>query len=855
MATGEIIQARTNADGWQLIPEIEGLSTSATYNLGSGAGVALATDADWSAVAAVQLYVESPGYTITGASTTVGRTIYGTKMVRKPYPDEATLDEVVNANTRLECKVALDDYLYDGETGVVATVAAAFAAQGGNDSLEYSGGAVTNSSTLTYPRVIMRSITVPYQRVTGTWDVEFVCDHLYARAGKPVACVKVTASDTDDGGAYTETVTATYVRKQFAGSGLYCGVYRATFDAADFGQGKKIKVTAKAFPWVGDSTACIDSATAEAGIVGDGTAPSELLSPLWFFCDKDNALALYASVDGVGGGSPAVASTAAAARLAPYDTLANALTALKADNSRGFATLDACYVLMQDGNYTGPGTFTGSNARCWCTVMADIANGATQAGVVFNSAANAAHNVWQHFVDVTFTASNAGLFRGHANGLLWLDSCTIDHSSTSTVYTWGACYATDNTIINMSSAGLTHSGTYRNPWVVVAGNVCSEQISAHHYCIVGNKRVRPSPLVDGNAAGYAVSDNAICCNNEDTYAASSWADGVIGYSLTIAHGISISGNVLAKITDNSSALLQVAADNSALAVRQALVRLNSLAGGTSSGGGGRANLFYNDTADQAPARILCDCSFCAFSNVNNKSDTFTTANGTRVGNWPAVFGVRMRGVAAQSALFDFEYDGRNSNMAAAFDWADDNSLTGSNDGGGNYATTGDTASRIPSGEAPAGWDLYGNEISDTGTGYAGAVQPPVPPTIGVVLGGQRGSVSADGLTITVPLSEAGCTPASGTLGFTVGGTAETVTGWAIGGSTLTITMSGAIESTDTITLSYDSGDGEIVDEVGNALATFSDYAIRNDSEVSSAQSSAIPLRGRARGLQLRSLWR
>lgn len=90
-----------------------------------------------------------------------------------------------------------------------------------------------------------------------------------------------------------------------------------------------------------------------------------------------------------------------------------------------------------------------------------------------------------------------------------------------------------------------------------------------------------------------------------------------------------------------------------------------------------------------------------------------------------------------------------------------------------------------------------------------------------------------GTEITATLSESGCTPASGTGGFSLSGTAATVASWAISGTTLTLTLSGTIYNTETVTLDYDDATASeaIADAADNLLADISDAAVTNNSTV------------------------
>jgi hypothetical protein len=103
------------------------------------------------------------------------------------------------------------------------------------------------------------------------------------------------------------------------------------------------------------------------------------------------------------------------------------------------------------------------------------------------------------------------------------------------------------------------------------------------------------------------------------------------------------------------------------------------------------------------------------------------------------------------------------------------------------------------------------------------------------------TVPTGGVTLTATLSESGCTPSSGTGGFTLAGTVAAVTSWAISGTTLTLQLSARVYSWDTITLSYAraSTTDDIEDAAGNFLADFSNASVTN----SSTQTTPLPSGG------------
>jgi flagellar associated repeat protein len=105
-----------------------------------------------------------------------------------------------------------------------------------------------------------------------------------------------------------------------------------------------------------------------------------------------------------------------------------------------------------------------------------------------------------------------------------------------------------------------------------------------------------------------------------------------------------------------------------------------------------------------------------------------------------------------------------------------------------------------------------------------------PPTL------SSAAVPSAGSTLTATLSESGCTPSSGTGGFTLSGTLATVASWAISGTTLTLTLTGAVKQGETVTYSYARADttDDIQDAASNFLADFSGDSVTNNSTLQAA---------------------
>lgn len=97
------------------------------------------------------------------------------------------------------------------------------------------------------------------------------------------------------------------------------------------------------------------------------------------------------------------------------------------------------------------------------------------------------------------------------------------------------------------------------------------------------------------------------------------------------------------------------------------------------------------------------------------------------------------------------------------------------------------------------------------------------------------SVPADGLTVSVSLTDAGTLlPTSGVTGFsvTVAGAAATISSATASGTTVTLTVSAAVYSGQTVTVAYTPGN--VTDNSSNVLDAFTAQSVTNNSTVTNA---------------------
>ncbi len=528
MAAGDIttisIETETNGMPYAQMTFL-GMATLGTFAFGMG------TNNDPSA-AKVVFTVTRAGYDTAGSVTSVVDTVYGTKVMRKAYPNDA-VDDVVTSGSDVVVHVALSDFIYTGDTVTVAIASGLYTKTGVPTNAVAALTSVTNNSVNTYPKPIGRFVTVPYQRVTGNFVVEYHGAHRSARNGKPLACVIFTATDAH---SHTSTTTVTTMTLSAANySGIRLPVYSATINVSTFTDGDAITVNAKAYPWAGNQT--LDST---AGVDGY-TAPDERLSPQAYLLDAGAALPpLYAVVDSaLGSGSGVASTTLATAEATRCDTIATAKTKIAAIRATG----ENAFIYLVDNAGTGY-AFAGSSTaftgtpRVWTTIAPHPTLG-TQAGCPISSGNNTSCNGYLRFFGLSLTNASTGAITGTAaTTLFWIDSCLVNLTGASVgIYKFLVGYATDNSVTAIT-AGFNTFSTNRSAWKLLRGNACtSAVISGHLYCCVANTGLAGAFLSSANGSAIAPSENAIFAYNKlaNTSVTSVFSDIAKTTSVVVTH--------------------------------------------------------------------------------------------------------------------------------------------------------------------------------------------------------------------------------------------------------------------------------------------------------------------------------
>ena len=799
-ATGDIttisIETETNGMTYAQMKFL-GLSTGGTFAFGMG------TNNDPSA-AKVVFTVTRPGYTSAGAVTSYSTTVYGTRQMRKAYPNDSQ-DDVTTSGSDVIAKFALSDFIYSGDTVTVA-IASGLYTQGGTPTNAVAAAtSVTNNSTNTYAKPVGRFVSVPYQRVTGNFTVEYFGGHRSAKDGKPLACVVFTASDSH---SHTSTTTVSTMTLSAANaSGIQLPVYAATIDVSAFADGDTITVNAKAYPWLGNATLDTDTGA-------DGAAqPDERIGPQYYLLDAGlNVAPLYCVVDSATGSSSGVASTnlitAAATRC---DTIATAKTKLAAVRANG----ENCCIYLVDNGGAGY-AFNGSTvafdqsspARVWTTIAPHPTLG-TLAGAIIASGNNTQANGKIRFSGLTLSNSSTGALRGTlSTGCLWLDGCVVNLSGAACIYTWATIYCTDDSITALTT-GMTKYGTNKGPYKLVRG--CSfpaSGMSVDLYGVFANTGNFRTFFMTLDASGQTISQNAVAAYNKLTaynISGNPWINTDRNAAMS---GLLVACNSVARSSTDSAALFSIKADSDESNGDNVLLWHNSLWGPNAASS--RLNNGYNSKGTVGYTRSNWSSVGNNWSDWNNKTDTFTGdggASGNRTGAWPVSyqlgsFANLMEGSAGGFVpLFSGLYS--NFNATHAYTSAASGDLT---------PTSGSPARNlIPSGKAVLPYDLAGNQFGNNGHGTAGAYQyaPDLnsPPSAGILAPATK-TIYTYGSSITfagaATDAEDVATPAmawssdrDGALGS---GATITVSSLSYGRHTITLTATDSNNQTGTATI-------------------------------------------------------
>ncbi|TXI87769.1 MAG: hypothetical protein E6Q40_04540 [Cupriavidus sp.] len=690
----------------------------------------------------IVLTVTDPGYDGSG-TTTVTRTIRGTAIVRKQYPNQAQRLNSAASGTRT-VYFALDDEIYSGSTITAANAEAGYYGAAAAGSI----AGVTNSSTLAYPKPLFAWLNTQHERATGSaFNIEAVAYHRHGRNGQMVARIEFQAKDAQGTPnlSAVQTVTAPAL-SSIQTQGPIVEAWKASIPLTALTQADLCLVGAKVYPWIGDSSAVLDLFV--DGISTSGAvATAQTQTPLRFVCDKTGGYGgAYAYVkSGASGGT--VSTTAATARAAPFATIAAAFTALKTFNNANKSHNDhsgAIIRLMDDGAGGAVAHAAGDHdtvtaGLCWTVIEPDPSNtAAVSVSVATNYPADLSMwkvNITQTgrfdgtntagkrlaFAGMTLTISGASVPINYRNAYAYFQNVTIsgDISATNGFVPYGGgTKAGVSLMLGMIATGA--AGDWRiSPQAVIGCSFIGGRFEATD--LAGN-------------TGMEAQDGAVIANN--LFRSTSRYCAFEGQA--IVRGLAVVQNVIERaVVSSAQPALQIAGDGSSTACANLVLAHNSMPGVDTSG---RTNILYTTLAASVGVPRTGTVRFNLFSEYNMKTDTFTSTTTLtgRTGNWKARYQVGFRGNVGirgdTNGVSSVDPSGSNwlgeaLGVGCAYgqttiSFLDDKSGA-SGAGGGDYRLTGSSNpaySRVPAGLAMLAYDLRGAVRRNNGSGAAGAFE-------------------------------------------------------------------------------------------------------------------------------------
>ena len=318
MATGDITAVTIRADGFSADVTIEGWSAKSVSSYAEGT---LPSSGNF------KITVTSEGYNTSGTLGTVSRTVSGTRVMRKAYPNEADFDETVSGSD-LIVRIALTDHIYNddksggaGTSGTdpsVVITSGYITAGDASTTNAHAGLTCTNSSTVDYPVVKGGWLTPAGTRIGSIYDGAVCVKHPFGQS-KPCVAVKFTITD-ETANTVSELVTTPSVRTSVRNSSLpKIEQYEASLSTSGLVHGEVGTVRFQAYPFVGDADSILDSDNFTFVTDREGSQPHRL--------DLTGAYReVFVYVSTTGDNSTGVASTTAAtAKATPYLDMWNAI--------------------------------------------------------------------------------------------------------------------------------------------------------------------------------------------------------------------------------------------------------------------------------------------------------------------------------------------------------------------------------------------------------------------------------------------------------------------------------------------------------------------------------------------------
>lgn len=679
------------------------------------------------------IHVSAPGYTATGAATTVIDALYAMSRLRQAHPNSGLWEAAVGGEVQstLSGMVHSSDDLHDA-AGVP--------------------GGLTNNSLRNYakPGAVWR---YPDLRVVvgDTLDIGLYAAHKYARNGAPLAAVKFIVSDGVN--SVEQIVAYTAMTGVQHASGLFAPWFQAAVDISSLNNGE-CTIDVEMYAWRSHK---VWKASVDYSPDRDINFCRQT-----FYHDGDGSFQnVHAIVDGASTGASATTYTTEAAMDAAYAGDVNVAypsvsAAMSAARTAAGNVFGKIVVYLVDGTYTKNNWGNVVDAGGFPVTLTRYSGSTNRASVIVQTAAGGGASDMPRpfrFYELTLhqTTTIAITFQGRAvqtnkadDRVLIFDHCTRTKDSDG----WGATFYQWHRVFTHECDGV--KANWENPFsgneayaAIDVGSV--NWIGPHYAHGIASKRVQQVEWTDG-------SNRPIVRSNGWSGAAQmDWADGepivfghcffgraddtqvVADFNFTNLDGLYLPCSIFEKQVAGSQTCVIVSGDG----ITNEMTNVGLIC---STVVGQRINIGYNDTGS-VPIPKDGYLRFCVTTaTYNSKDDAFGPENGGRwAGNGPVQYRVDFRSNAhldgAVSGKFFAPGNYWLGEVAALgdvagslatpldADWMNDQSSQGGAAGDGDYTPgVNHQLPLIPAGMAPYPIDQRGRPIPNDGTAVVGALQ-------------------------------------------------------------------------------------------------------------------------------------
>lgn len=689
----------------------------------------------------IVLTVEDPGFNSDGSATVRQRTIRGGAVIRRQQPNQAQRLNNANAGSR-EVHFSLTEEVFAGSTIIGAQAEAGYYGAAAAGSI----AGFANNSTLAYPKPLFAWLNKQHERGTGThFAVEAVAYHRFGRLGQMVACIEYETKDAQASPGSSGMVRASQpALSDMQTQGQRVEAWKGSIPLASLVQGDLCQVSATVKPWIGEAWS-LDTH-------GIAWPTPQTQTKLRFVCDKGGGYggAHVAVKAGAAGG--AVQASYALALTTPFPTLKAALEAVPAWNlaNKGHNDHSGATAWLMEGDggvavdHDIAANINAAHGLCWSEIRVDPA---TTAQVRVSVATLRVVSQMLNFRCPIVTSGSGALYSGSTaeHRMISTDGAMVTQGGSSDAFRqWGLSYHRNLTVAAWTSGGmgLSTQSTARHGLALLLGFVCTgltfdTVIRGHAIIGCDTRRMTVGEIDLGVLPGNDPSDGMIIANNRmrDLRTAVSLAN-VQSYA---GRGLAIVQNLFERAVAAANSCLSLGDGGPTLTQDNILLAHNSVPGADTTG---RVNWLYaTDTASVGVQKHGC-ARFNLFSEVNIKSDTFTTTSTAsgRTGNWRKRYSVgdagnvSIRGDSDNPVNDAPSADGGNSlgefwpagssPVSGNVGFVDDKSGT-SGAGGGDYRLSGaanDAYGRVPAGLAMLAFDQSGIARLNDGAGAAGAFE-------------------------------------------------------------------------------------------------------------------------------------